>query len=170
MKLKRTALIIINFLLLSLLVTSCGRNAAADEMALSDEAMEVLETVKNTAVLETAFFDIDGNGFDEELTLYQGNTSGLRSFFITAAVEGEIRYVCEYRGGTLSYPDFGAYKFETDPDGKLMLAAGEDYQELYDITVKGDRIIVSKDGREIGANMMDLRLDKKIRNKSVNEN
>ena len=133
----------------------------APENTFSPEVTKVLSEILGTTFydhpLGTVVYDIDGDGIDETVKMVAGRMSGLFSCYLVAETEGNVKYVGEF----LSY--VGQFLLSEDEPGKLLLYGDSTVVEVFDMNVKGDWIIIEKDGEEVGqdkiVNMLQYRRD-----------
>jgi hypothetical protein len=114
-------------------------------------------------LLGTTVYDIDGDGIDETVKMFMGETSGLYSCYLVAETDGNVKYVGYFitNSGTLGLSE--------DEPGKLLLYSYDkdkksyvgDYIKLeqyvadvFDIKTEGDLLIIEKDGEEVGLNTL----------------
>ncbi len=115
------------------------------EKNLSTLFWSELPIVENTqyklGVIDTARFDIDGDGKDEDCTLSFGPTSGLFTFVFSAYEDGKLEYFNIFNSPWIRL------HFERNAEGEMMLAV-ENTNESYHIGIEvrdGNIVLLSDD-------------------------
>ncbi len=112
------------------------------------ESVDRQETGKS-AIIDTATFDIDGDGKDEQCSLRYGATSGVFTFVFSATENGKLEY---YNIFSSPYKKlrFEKISFEENEEGKTMLFGLEgDKSHYMGIDVIDGNIVISSDEQEI---------------------
>ena len=106
----------------------------------------IVENTKYSPVIDTATFDIDGDGKNEQCTLRYGPTSGLFTFVLSVSENGRLEYYNVYSSGLV-----GKMSFETTTEGtKLHLVTQGDVQPIeYSFSVKDGNIVLSANGENV---------------------
>lgn len=106
--------------------------------------LPIVESSQYSPIIDTATFDIDGDGRDEQCSLRYGPTSGLSTFIISASENGELEYFNIFNS------PFVELNFEQNADGQTRLAVndGEDTRYM-GIEVYDGNIIISSDDQDI---------------------
>ena len=110
----------------------------------------VVEDTRFKVVIDTATFDIDGDGKDEHCTIGYGPTSGLFTFKLSVWEIGSTDNRFDYINVFQSNP--GALSFvETDEGMKLRLEPQSESKPIdYSFSVKDGNIVLSADGESLG--------------------
>lgn len=105
----------------------------------------IVENTKYNPVIDTATFDIDGDGKDEQCSISYGPTSGLFTFKLSVTENGRLEYFNIYNG----LP--GDMSFVTTADGtKLhLLPQGETNPIDYSFSVKDGNIVLTANGENV---------------------
>lgn len=99
-------------------------------------------------VIDSAVFDIDGDGRDEVCTVSHGPTSGLYTFKLLVQATEEDGSAAEYFNifngitGEISFAD-------TDSGMKLRVLTAENKEIFYSFGVRDNNIVLSADGEEL---------------------
>ena len=95
-------------------------------------------------VIDTATFDIDGDGKDEQCTLNCGPTSGLFTFIFSVTENGELEYFNIFNSPSLKLG------FEKNAEGQVMLVGKVGEQTRYmGMDVDNGNIVISSDEQDI---------------------
>ncbi len=103
---------------------------------------------QKSMILDKIIFDIDGDGINEVCILSSNPLISADYFTINAYSNGKVEYSGCYVPGNISL------KFEKGEDGKtrVKLTKPESHEvHVYDISVNGDRVILSENGKELGS-------------------
>ncbi len=118
------------------------------------EALEALfwepftvESVSEDNILpamDEAYWDIDGDGREEYISLNCGPTSGIFTFSLAVYEKGKPEYFNLFHG------QFGSVEFMETRQGQLVLMAGNTmgYKEMT-LSVEGETIVIDGNGEEI---------------------
>lgn len=95
-------------------------------------------------IIDTAIFDIDGDGKEEQCTLSYGPTSGLFTIILSAYEDGVLKYY------NIFDTRFLKLSFEKDAEGQTILLGkdGDDTLYLY-MHVENGNIVITCDGLDI---------------------
>ncbi|MGN0518624.1 MAG: M56 family metallopeptidase, partial [Acutalibacteraceae bacterium] len=97
-----------------------------------------------SSTIDTAIFDIDGDGKDETCTLNYGPTSGLFTFTLAAYEDGELEYFNIFNSPCLDL------SFTKSADGKTILCGKDGEHTRYmGIDVDNENIVISCDEEDI---------------------
>lgn len=97
-----------------------------------------------TAVIDSAKFDIDNDGIEEDCCISYGHTSGLFSFVFTVSENGET----EYKNSFVS--SFMKLKFEENQDGKMMLFGDDGVNQRYmSMEIVDGNIVIYSDEQDV---------------------
>lgn len=97
-----------------------------------------------TVVIDSADFDIDGDGIKEQCYLRYGPTSGLFTFIFSAAENGRLEYF------NIFYSPYTDLSFEENKDGKMMLIGkNKDVNCYMGIDVSDGNIVISSDEQDV---------------------
>ena len=96
------------------------------------------------SVIDEAYWDVDGDGREEYVSINSGPTSGLFTFSIAVYEKGEQEYFNLFNGA------FGSIEFMKNKQGQIMLVAGtaKGYKEM-SVGVEDGKILVDGNGEEI---------------------
>jgi len=105
----------------------------------------IVENTKYSPIIDTATFDIDGDGKNEQCSLSYGPTSGLFTFILSVSENGKLEYYNIYNGLA------GEMSFETTTAGtKLHLVPqGESEPIDYSFSVKDGNIVLTANGENV---------------------
>ena len=100
----------------------------------------IVEATSFRGFIDTATFDIDSDGKNEECTLRYGPTSGIFTFVFTASEQGKPEYANTF---SCSYLDL---HFVKNTEGKMMLAGKKDNVLSYmEMGVENGNIVIKSD-------------------------
>ncbi len=104
----------------------------------------IVEATSYQGFIDTATFDIDGDGINEECTLRYGPTSGIFTFVFTASEQGKVEYTNTF---SCSHTDL---HFEKNTEGKMMLAGRKgDTLSYAEMGVENGNIVITSDDMEV---------------------
>lgn len=104
----------------------------------------IVESSQYSPIIDTATFDIDGDGNDEQCLLRYGPTSGLFTFIFSASENGELEYFNIFNSPSMEL------SFEKNADGQTVLAGKDsDYIRYMELTVHNGNIVISSDEQDI---------------------
>ena len=105
----------------------------------------IVENTKYSPIIDTATFDIDGDGKNEQCSLSYGPTSGLFTFILSVSENGKLEYYNIYNGLA------GEMSFETTTAGtKLHLVPqGESGPIDYSFSIKDGNIVLTANGENV---------------------
>lgn len=105
----------------------------------------IVENTKYSPIIDTATFDIDGDGKNEQCSLSYGPTSGLFTFILSVSENGKLEYYNIYNGLA------GEMSFETTTGGtKLYLVPqGESKPIDFSFSVKDGNIVLTANGENV---------------------
>lgn len=105
----------------------------------------IVENTKYSPIIDTATFDIDGDGKNEQCSLSYGPTSGLFTFILSVSENGKLEYYNIYNGLA------GEMSFETTTAGtKLhLIPQGESEPIDYSFSVKDGNIVLTANGENV---------------------
>lgn len=105
----------------------------------------IVENTKYSAVIDTAAFDIDGDGTIEQCSLSHGPTSGLFTFVLSVWENGRLEYFNIYNGSA------GEMSFETTIDTTMLrlVPQGDSKPIYYFFSVKDGNIVLTSDGEAV---------------------
>ncbi len=105
----------------------------------------IVENTKYSPIIDTATFDIDGDGKNEQCSLSYGPTSGLFTFILSVSENGKLEYYNIYNGLA------GEMSFETTTAGtKLHLVPqGESEPIDYSFSVRNGNIVLTANGENL---------------------
>lgn len=108
------------------------------------ESFPIIETTSFQGAIDTATFDIDGDGIDEQCALGYGPTSGLFTFSFSVTENGELEYFNIFNSPYLQL------SFEKNAEGKMMLIGKSGEQTRYmGMDVSDGNIVISSDEQDI---------------------
>lgn len=106
--------------------------------------LPIAESSQYSPVIDTATFDIDGDGREEQCLLRYGPTSGLFTFIFSASENGELKYF-----NIFSSPYF-ELSFEKNSEGQMRIAGKNgDNTRYMGIDVYNGNIVISSDDQEV---------------------
>lgn len=98
----------------------------------------------NEQWLDTATFDIDGDGKEEQCTLSAGPTSGLFTFIFSVSENGNLEYFNIFNS------PYTELQFEKNAEGIMMLVGKNDDKNCYmGMVISDGNIVISSDEQEI---------------------
>lgn len=98
----------------------------------------------NEQWLDTAPFDIDGDGKEEQCTLSAGPTSGLFTFIFSVSENGNLEYFNIFNS------PYTELQFEKNAEGIMMLVGKNDDKNCYmGMDISDGNIVISSDEQEI---------------------
>ena len=98
----------------------------------------------NEQWLDTATFDIDGDGKEEQCTLSAGPTSGLFTFIFSVSENGNLEYFNIFNS------PYTELQFEKNAEGIMMLVGKNDDKNCYmGMDISDGNIVISSDEQEI---------------------
>ncbi len=104
----------------------------------------IVEATSFQGFIDTATFDIDGDGINEECALRYGPTSGIFTFVFTASEKGKAEYANTF---SCSFPDL---HFEKNTEGKMMLAGRKgDTLSYAEMGVENGNIVIKSDDIDV---------------------
>lgn len=105
----------------------------------------IVENTKYSTIIDTATFDIDGDGKNEQCSLSYGPTSGLFTFILSVSENGKLEYYNIYNGLA------GEMSFETTTNGtKLhLIPQGESKPIDYSFSVKDGNIVLAANDEDV---------------------
>lgn len=105
----------------------------------------IVESSQYSLIIDTATFDIDGDGKEEQCLLRYGPTSGLFTFIFSASENGVLEYFNIFTSPYL------VLSFERNSEGQIMLVGkGSDDHVFYmGIEVYDGNIIISSDDQDV---------------------
>ena len=97
-----------------------------------------------TPLIDSAKFDIDGDGIEEECVLRAGPTSGLFTFIVSASEDGELEYFNTFHSVACGLC------FEKNEKGQTMLVGRHgDYTRYMMLSVEDGNIVIASDEQDI---------------------
>lgn len=97
-----------------------------------------------TAVIDSAKFDIDNDGIEEDCCISYGHTSGLFSFVFTVSENGETEYKNSFVSSVMKL------KFEENQDGKMMLFGDDGENQRYmSMEIVDGNIVIYSDEQDV---------------------
>lgn len=108
------------------------------------ETNPVLESTGFSYGIDTAVFDIDGDGINEQCTLNHGPTSGIFTFTFYVTENGKPEYFNIFHSKYLNL------RFEKNEEGIMMLI-GENEGEIHYMTmyIDGENIVITSDRQDL---------------------
>lgn len=103
-----------------------------------------IQPLQNSALIDSATFDLDGDGVAEQCALGYGPTSGLFTFTFSVTENGELEYFNIFNSPYLQL------SFEKNAEGKMMLIGKSGEQTRYmGMDVSDGNIVISSDEQDI---------------------
>ena len=107
-------------------------------------ALPIVGSSQFSPIIDTATFDIDGDGRDEQCSLHYGPTSGLFTFIFSASENGVLEYFNIFNSPHLEL------SFEKDSEGQMRIVGKNGDDTLYmGIDVYNGNIVISSDEQDI---------------------
>ncbi len=104
----------------------------------------IIQVSNYFGIIDTATFDIDGDGIEEHCELSYGPTSGLFTFTISASVNGQLKYFNIFNSPVLEL------SFEKNTEGQVMLIGKDsDYTRYMSMYVDNGNIVITSDEQDI---------------------
>ena len=103
-----------------------------------------VDSYQYSPIIDTATFDIDGDGKDEQCTLSAGPTSGLFTFVFSVSENGELEYFNIFNSAAMNL------HFEKNAEG-IMILVGKvgDKTRYMGMDVSDGNIVISSDEQDI---------------------
>ena len=103
-----------------------------------------VDSYQYSPIIDTATFDIDGDGKDEQCTLSAGPTSGLFTFIFSVSENGNLEYFNIFNS------PYTELQFEKNAEGIMMLVGKNGEKNCYmGMDISDGNVVISSDEQEI---------------------